>query len=135
MEQMPKVVKNREYNLTHDYVKSYRDHWKANPKTVLPSLAIALADAYLALIHADDGEPLTEAWADTLNRKQVVEGDNVWVIGIGDVGNAVVLSHRVNEFGNWWALYMGGNKLQMMVTRGDVRCGCKFLGIPLKEQP
>lgn len=78
----------------------------------------------------DDGEAVTEDWANTLSTRQVCsDDDSVWVIGLAGVGHAVLLIHRVNEFGNFWALYMAGIKLQMMVTRGDVRRLCRVLGI------
>jgi hypothetical protein len=46
MMRMPTVVKNKVWALTSSVVTEYRDHWKSTGN-VTPSLAVALADAWL----------------------------------------------------------------------------------------
>lgn len=94
-----------------------------------------LVDAYLAEHHADEDWPLTLDWAEkTIGPHQVlVYGDWCWVLGMADVGSSATLIHRHNETGEFWAMYMGGLKLQMMVNRGDLRRLMAAIGVPLKE--
>lgn len=80
-----------------------------------------------------DETPIDEAWADSISSRQQSEGDNAWVLGIADVGSSVVLLHRHNTYGDFWALYMCGMKIQMIATRGQLCEVCAALGIPLRQ--
>jgi hypothetical protein len=94
--------------------------------------ARVLAEAYLAEHHADDDEAITEDWANTLSRRQVSdETDAIWVLGIADVGRTAILLHRFSDAGDFWAMYLGDVKLQMMATRSQLRQLCAALGIEL----
>jgi hypothetical protein len=96
--------------------------------------ARTLADAYLAEHPADDDEPISEEWSDKIAARCWTDGtDQEWKLGIGDTGHEAFLLLAKRENGIFWAMYMGGVKLQMIVTRADVRRLCSALGIALRE--
>ena len=114
---------------------SYLPVYPGGDKQLLPDL-ITLANAYLAEHPADDGEPVTEKWASNLSdRQELNEGDAIWILGLSDTGRSVSLINRMP--GNFWCVSMGGVKINMVATRGDVRrlCAalCAALEIPLPE--
>ncbi len=86
-------------------------------------------------LQATDVPALVDAeWLDTLSQRQPVADGFVWALGYGDTGRSCYVKWATLPNGEFWAIYYGNVKLQMLVDRSEVITFCKLLGVPLANK-
>lgn len=107
--------------------------YMSNPEGPRDDLA-KLANAYLREHPADDAEPVTEEWMNSLACEDSVSG--LWYYFAVDASTSLIIAMASNR--NWASVEddasTDGVFLRDISTRGDVRRLCWALGIELKEQ-